>query len=72
MISCCWVVFKLGFYDKISVMILSQNSPSFWAKEEQVVTVETNSRRLELSYFRFNGGGQSRLNSVMKNRKLKI
>jgi len=27
--------------------------------------------RLELRYFRFNGGGQSRLNSVMENRKLK-
>jgi len=52
-------------------MILSQNSPSFWAKEEQVVNVGTNSRQLELCYFRFNGGGQSRLNSVIKNSKLK-
>ena len=66
MISCCWVVFKLGFYDKISVMILSQNSPSFWAKEEQVVIVGMNSRQLELCYCRFNGVGQSRLNSVIK------
>ena len=53
-------------------MILSQNSPSFRAKEEQVVSVGMNSRRLELRYLRFNGGGQSRLNSVIKNRKLKI
>jgi hypothetical protein len=72
MISCCWVVFKLGFYDKISVMILSQNSPSFWAKEEQVVSVGMNSRQLELCDCRFDGGGQRRLNSVIKNRKLKI
>ena len=71
-ISCCWRVFKLCFYDKISAIILSQNSPSFLDKEEQVVIVGMNSRQLELCYFRFNGGGQSRLNSVIKNRKLKI
>jgi len=71
-ISCCWIVFKLCFYDKISVMILSQESPSFLEKEEQVVTVGINSRQLELCYCRFNGVGQSRLNSVIKNRKLKI
>jgi len=53
-------------------MILSQNSPSFLEKEEQVVIVGMNSRQLELCYCRFNGGGQSRLNSVIKNRKLKI
>ena len=53
-------------------MILSQNSPSFLEKEEQVVIVGMNSRRLELCYLRFNGGGQSRLNSVINNRKLKI
>ena len=53
-------------------MILSQESPSFLDKEEQVVIVGMNSRQLELSYCRFNGGGQSRLNSVIKNRKLKI
>ena len=53
-------------------MILSQNSPSFLEKEEQVVIVGMNSRRLELCYFRFNSGGQSRLNSVIKNKKLKI
>ena len=62
----------MNIYDEISVMILSQNSPSFWAKEEQVVSVGMNSRRLELRYLRFNGGGQSRLNSVIKNRKLKL
>ena len=56
----------------MSAIILSQESPSFLEKEEQVVIVGINSRRLELSYFRFNGGGQSRLNSVIKNRKLKI
>ena len=71
-ISCCWQVFKLCFYEKISAIILSQNSPSFWAKEEQVVIVGINSMRLELCYFRFNSGGQSRLNSVIKNKKLKI
>ena len=65
-------MFKLCFYEKISVMILSQNSPSFLDKEEQVVIVGMNSRRLELCYVRFNGGGQRRLNSVIKNRKLKI
>ena len=53
-------------------MILSQESPSFLDKEEQVVIVGMNSRQLELCYFRFDGGGQSRLNTVMKNRKLKI
>ena len=46
-------------------MILSQESPSFLDKEEQVVIVGMNSRQLELCYFRFNGGGQRRLNSVM-------
>jgi len=60
------------FYDKISAIILSQKSPSFWVKEEQVVIVGTNPRQLELCYFRFNGGGQSRLHPVIKNRKLKI
>ena len=60
------------FYDEISVMILSQNSPSFLEKEEQVVFVGMNSRRLDLCCFRFNGGGQSRLHPVIKNRKLKI
>ena len=63
---------ELCFYNKISAIILSQNSPSFLEKEEQVVFVGMNSRQLELRYFRFNGGGQSRLNSVKKNRKLKI
>ena len=63
---------KLCFYDKISVMILSQESPSFLEKEEQVVIVGMSSRQLELCYFRFNSGGQIRLNSVIKNRKLKI
>ena len=47
-------------------MILSQNSPSFLEKEEQVVIVGMNSRQLELCYCYFNGGGQSRLNSVKK------
>jgi len=47
-------------------MILSQNSPSFLEKEEQVVIVGMNSRQLELCYRRFNGSGQSRLNSVIK------
>ena len=56
----------------MSAIILSQNSPSFLDKEEQVVSVGMNSRRLELRYLRFNGGGQSRLNSVIKNRKLKL
>ena len=65
-------MFKLCFYDKISVMILSQESPSFLDKEEQVVIVGMNSRQLELCCFRFNSGCQSRLNSVIKNRKLKI
>ena len=65
-------MFKLCFYDKISVMILSQNSPSFLEKEEQVVIVAMNSRQLELSFCRFDGGGQSRLHPVIKNRKLKI
>ena len=64
-ISCCWQVFKLCFYEKISAIILSQNSPSFWAKEEQVVFVGMNSRQLELCFCRLNGGGQRRLNSVM-------
>jgi hypothetical protein len=31
-----------------------------------------NSRRLELGYCRFGGGGQRRLHPVIKNRKLKI
>ncbi len=53
-------------------MILSQNSPSFLEKEEQVVIVGMNSRRLELCFCHLDGGGQSRLNSVIKNRKLKI
>jgi hypothetical protein len=53
-------------------MILSQNSPSFWANEEQVFIVRKNSRQLELCYCRFDGGGQSRLHLVKKNRKLKI
>ena len=34
-------------------MILSQESPSFLDKEEQVVNVGMNSRQLELCYFRF-------------------
>ena len=71
-INCCWIVFKLCFYDKISVIILSQNIPSFWVIEEQIVNVGMNSRQLELRYCRFNGGGQSRLHPVIKNRKLKI
>ena len=53
-------------------MILSQNSPSFLEKEEQVVIVEMNSRQLELCYCRLDGSGQSRLHPVIKNRKLKI
>jgi len=53
-------------------MILSQESPSFLDKEEQVVIVGMNSRQLELCYFRFNGGCQRRLHPVIKNRKLKI
>ena len=36
------------------------------------MSVGTNSRQLELCYVRFNGGGQRRLNSVIKNRKIKI
>jgi len=56
----------LCFYDKISVTRLSQNSPSFLEKEEQVVIVGMNSRRLELCYCRFGGGGQSRLHPVKK------
>jgi hypothetical protein len=47
-------------------MRLSQNSPSFLEKEEQVVIVGMNSRQLELCYCRFNGGGQSRLHPVKK------
>ena len=53
-------------------MILSQNSPSFLEKEEQVVIVGMNSRRLELCFCHLDGGGQSRLHPVIKNRKLKI
>jgi len=53
-------------------MILSQESPSFLDKEEQVVIVGMNSRRLELCGSLSAGGDQSRLNSVIKNRKLKI
>ncbi len=53
-------------------MILSQESPSFLEKEEQVVIVGMTSRQLELCYCRRDGSGQSRLNSVIKNRKLKI
>ena len=45
---------------------MSQKSPSFLDKEEQVVSVGMNSRRLELCYCRFNGGSQRRLNSVIK------
>jgi hypothetical protein len=62
----------LRFYGEISAIILSQESPSFLEKEEQVVIVGMNSRQLELCYCRFSGGGQSRLHPVIKNRKLKI
>ena len=41
-------MYNLYFYDKISAIILSQKSPSFWAKEEQVVTVVTNLNRLSV------------------------
>ena len=50
----------------MSAIILSQNSPSFLEKEEQVVIVGMNSRQLELCCCRFNGGSQRRLNSVIK------
>ena len=59
-------MFKLFFYYEISAIILSQESPSFLEKEEQVVGVGMNSRQLELCYFRFDGGCQIRLNSVIK------
>jgi hypothetical protein len=35
-------MYNLYFYDKISAIILSQKSPSFWVDGEQVVSVVTN------------------------------